>query len=106
MAAIILIIRLIKSIFIITTYNITSIFLIMLCRHSAGDDLSTLGLKELKQLERQTRTAVERVRSKMVTIDIVIEGKKNNQIKQKIPRRKHISFVDIPFPLVFGAHSS
>ncbi|GMY15137.1 truncated transcription factor CAULIFLOWER A-like [Fagus crenata] len=33
-------------------------------KHSAGDDLSTLGLKELKQLERQTRTAVERVRSK------------------------------------------
>uniref|UniRef100_A0A2N9EN21 MADS-box domain-containing protein n=1 Tax=Fagus sylvatica TaxID=28930 RepID=A0A2N9EN21_FAGSY len=35
-------------------------------KHSAGDDLSTLGLKELKQLERQTRTAVERVRSKML----------------------------------------
>lgn len=28
-------------------------------------------MKELKQLERQTRTAVERVRSKKVMIDIV-----------------------------------
>lgn len=29
-------------------------------------------MKELKQLERQTRTAVERVRSKKVMIDIVV----------------------------------
>ncbi|KAK7838681.1 agamous-like mads-box protein agl8 like protein [Quercus suber] len=30
--------------------------------HSAGEDLSSLGMKELRQLERQTRTAVERRR--------------------------------------------
>lgn len=29
-------------------------------------------MKELKQLERQTRTAVERVRSKKAMIDIVV----------------------------------
>ena len=42
------------------------------CSHSVGEDLSSLGMKELKQLERQTRTAVERVRSKKVMIDIVV----------------------------------
>ncbi|KAJ4728801.1 MADS-box transcription factor [Melia azedarach] len=33
-------------------------------RHLAGEDISSLGLKELKQLERQLRIGVERVRSK------------------------------------------
>ncbi|XP_057474031.1 truncated transcription factor CAULIFLOWER A-like [Actinidia eriantha] len=34
-------------------------------KHFAGEDLTMLGMKELKQLERQLRTGVERVRSKM-----------------------------------------
>ncbi|KAI3499588.1 hypothetical protein L1887_35391 [Cichorium endivia] len=33
-------------------------------KHLAGEDLSTLGMKELKQLERQLRIGVDRVRSK------------------------------------------
>ncbi|CAN4085354.1 unnamed protein product [Withania somnifera] len=33
-------------------------------RHLAGEDLSSLGMKELKQLERQLRIGVERIRSK------------------------------------------
>ncbi|WOH05186.1 hypothetical protein DCAR_0624600 [Daucus carota subsp. sativus] len=33
-------------------------------RHIAGEDLGMLGMKELKQLERQLRVGVERVRSK------------------------------------------
>nr|XP_043614623.1 truncated transcription factor CAULIFLOWER D-like isoform X2 [Erigeron canadensis] len=33
-------------------------------KHLAGEDLSTLGIKELKQLERQLRIGVDRVRSK------------------------------------------
>ncbi|XP_062115924.1 agamous-like MADS-box protein AGL16 [Humulus lupulus] len=33
-------------------------------RNLAGEDLSTLGMKELKQLERQLKIGVERVRSK------------------------------------------
>ncbi|KAK1359590.1 MADS-box transcription factor [Heracleum sosnowskyi] len=33
-------------------------------RHIAGEDLTVLGMKELKQLERQLRIGVERVRSK------------------------------------------
>nr|WAO97437.1 MADS-box transcription factor 35 [Lonicera japonica] len=33
-------------------------------KHIAGEDLSVLGMKELKQLERQLRIGVERVRSK------------------------------------------
>ncbi|XP_074345979.1 MADS-box transcription factor 6-like isoform X2 [Apium graveolens] len=33
-------------------------------RHIAGEDLAMLGMKELKQLERQLRIGVERVRSK------------------------------------------
>ncbi|PWA84584.1 transcription factor CAULIFLOWER [Artemisia annua] len=33
-------------------------------RHLSGEDISTLGMKELKQLERQLRTGVDRVRSK------------------------------------------
>ncbi|XP_018624286.1 agamous-like MADS-box protein AGL11 isoform X2 [Nicotiana tomentosiformis] len=33
-------------------------------KHFAGEDLSTLGMKELKQLERQLRIGVERIRSK------------------------------------------
>ncbi|KAA8542101.1 hypothetical protein F0562_023253 [Nyssa sinensis] len=32
-------------------------------KHFAGEDLSVLGMKELKQLERQLRTGVERIRS-------------------------------------------
>ena len=51
-------------------FHLSSIF--WFCRHSVGEDLSSLGMKELKQLERQTRTAVERVRSKKVMIDIVV----------------------------------
>lgn len=35
-------------------------------RHVAGEDLEMLGVKELKQLERQLKTAVERVRCKKV----------------------------------------
>uniref|UniRef100_A0A5B7C7Y5 Putative MADS-box transcription factor 23-like isoform X2 n=1 Tax=Davidia involucrata TaxID=16924 RepID=A0A5B7C7Y5_DAVIN len=33
-------------------------------KHFAGEDLSMLGLKELKQLERQLRIGIERIRSK------------------------------------------
>ncbi|GFZ08007.1 K-box region and MADS-box transcription factor family protein [Actinidia rufa] len=33
-------------------------------KHFAGEDLTMLGMKELKQLERQLRTGVERVRSR------------------------------------------
>ncbi|XP_016485764.1 MADS-box protein SOC1-like isoform X1 [Nicotiana tabacum] len=33
-------------------------------KHFAGEDISTLGMKELKQLERQLRIGVERIRSK------------------------------------------
>ncbi|CAL5361812.1 unnamed protein product [Camellia sinensis] len=33
-------------------------------KHFAGEDLSMLGMKELKQIERQLRNGVERVRSK------------------------------------------
>ncbi|KAK1433932.1 hypothetical protein QVD17_10850 [Tagetes erecta] len=33
-------------------------------KHLAGEDLSTLGMKELKQLERQLKIGVDRVRSK------------------------------------------
>ncbi|KAJ0527865.1 putative transcription factor MADS-MIKC family [Helianthus annuus] len=33
-------------------------------KHLAGEDLSTLGMKELKQLERQLRMGVDRVRSR------------------------------------------
>ncbi|XP_047314622.1 truncated transcription factor CAULIFLOWER A-like isoform X2 [Impatiens glandulifera] len=33
-------------------------------RHFAGEDLAMLGMKELKQLERQMRIGVERIRSK------------------------------------------
>ncbi|KAL7161865.1 hypothetical protein ACSBR2_042358 [Camellia fascicularis] len=35
-------------------------------KHFAGEDLSMLGMKELKQIERQLRNGVERVRSKTV----------------------------------------
>lgn len=55
--------------YIIAIFHLSSIS--WFCSHSAGEDLSSLGMKELKQLERQTRTAVERVRSKKVMIDIV-----------------------------------
>ncbi|XP_034672810.1 truncated transcription factor CAULIFLOWER D-like isoform X8 [Vitis riparia] len=33
-------------------------------KHLAGEDLSTLGMKELKQLERQLKNGVERIRAK------------------------------------------
>ncbi|KAJ9140150.1 hypothetical protein P3X46_030830 [Hevea brasiliensis] len=33
-------------------------------KHLCGEDISTLGMKELKQLERQLKTGVERIRSK------------------------------------------
>ncbi|XP_011023984.1 PREDICTED: truncated transcription factor CAULIFLOWER D-like isoform X2 [Populus euphratica] len=33
-------------------------------RHFTGEDIAKLGLKELKQLERQLKTGVERIRSK------------------------------------------
>ncbi|KAJ8449568.1 hypothetical protein Cgig2_005590 [Carnegiea gigantea] len=33
-------------------------------KHLAGEDLSTLGMKELRQLERQLKAGVERVRAK------------------------------------------
>lgn len=35
-------------------------------RHLAGAELSMLGMQELKQLERQLKTGIERIRSKMV----------------------------------------
>ncbi|RXH77839.1 hypothetical protein DVH24_039810 [Malus domestica] len=34
----------------------------------AGEELSTLGVQELKQLERQLKTGVERIRSKMIKL--------------------------------------
>nr|GMD36033.1 MADS-box transcription factor 6-like isoform X2 [Ipomoea batatas] len=34
--------------------------------HFAGEDISMLGMRELKQLERQIRIGVERIRSKKV----------------------------------------
>lgn len=37
-----------------------------ICRNLAGEELSTLGMQELKQLERQLKTGVERIRSKSV----------------------------------------
>ncbi|XP_048443966.1 MADS-box transcription factor 23 isoform X1 [Pyrus x bretschneideri] len=37
----------------------------MRLRNLAGEELSTLGVQELKQLERQLKTGVERIRSKM-----------------------------------------
>ncbi|KAF8378025.1 hypothetical protein HHK36_029358 [Tetracentron sinense] len=33
-------------------------------KHMAGEDLQSLGMKELKQLERQLKTGVERIRSR------------------------------------------
>ncbi|KAL5791515.1 hypothetical protein ACOSP7_000109 [Xanthoceras sorbifolium] len=33
-------------------------------RHFCGEDISTMGIKELKQLERQLRVGVDRIRSK------------------------------------------
>lgn len=38
----------------------------MIFRHLAGEDLSVLGMKELKQMERQIKTGVERIRSQKV----------------------------------------
>ncbi|XP_061956732.1 truncated transcription factor CAULIFLOWER D-like isoform X2 [Populus nigra] len=37
-------------------------------RHCIGEDIEMLGMKELKQLERQLKTGVERVRSKKLRI--------------------------------------
>ncbi|KAH7578564.1 hypothetical protein JRO89_XS01G0399300 [Xanthoceras sorbifolium] len=36
-------------------------------RHFCGEDISTMGIKELKQLERQLRVGVDRIRSKKVS---------------------------------------
>lgn len=38
-------------------------------RHLAGEDLSKLGMRELKQLERQLKIGIERVHSKKVYIN-------------------------------------
>lgn len=38
----------------------------MIFRHLAGEDLSVLGMKELKQMERQIKMGVERIRSQKV----------------------------------------
>lgn len=35
-----------------------------LCRHLAGEDLLSLGIREIKQLERQMRTGLERIRNR------------------------------------------
>ncbi|EXB25249.1 Agamous-like MADS-box protein AGL16 [Morus notabilis] len=37
-------------------------------RHLSGEDLAMLGMKELKQLERQLKTGVERIRCKKVKL--------------------------------------
>lgn len=51
----------------ISIYVAIFIHLILFCRHLAGENLSSLGMKDLKQLERQLRIGVERIRSKKVT---------------------------------------
>ncbi|KAK9995358.1 hypothetical protein SO802_020044 [Lithocarpus litseifolius] len=63
--------------------------------HSAGEDLSSLGMKELKQLERQTRTAVERVRSKkrrIISENINLMKRKQRALQEEnshLQRRLH-----------------
>ncbi|KAB5532155.1 hypothetical protein DKX38_018825 [Salix brachista] len=37
-------------------------------RHCIGEDIEMLGMKELKQLERQLKTGAERIRSKKIRI--------------------------------------
>lgn len=36
------------------------------CRHLSGEDILALGMRDLKQLERQLKIGVERVRSRKV----------------------------------------
>ncbi|KAG2678509.1 hypothetical protein I3760_11G005700 [Carya illinoinensis] len=50
-------------------------------KHLAGEDLSMLGMKELKQIERQIKTGVERIRSRKRRI--MSENIKLLKIKQK-----------------------
>ncbi|KAF7833995.1 transcription factor CAULIFLOWER A-like isoform X2 [Senna tora] len=42
-------------------------------KHLGGEDLSALGMKELKQLERQLKTGLQRIHSKKVHICIQIQ---------------------------------
>ena len=68
---------------IYTVYSNQCFFL--LYRNLAGEDLTMLGMKELKQLERQLKTGVERVRCKKV-----IEHFYSNQRS-----RKTLAFIHI-----------
>ncbi|XP_052174767.1 truncated transcription factor CAULIFLOWER D-like [Diospyros lotus] len=54
-------------------------------KHIAGEDLSLLGMKELKQLERQMRTGVERIRSKKRRIisEHINDLKKKHRVLQE-----------------------
>ncbi|XP_030542275.2 truncated transcription factor CAULIFLOWER A-like [Rhodamnia argentea] len=54
-------------------------------KHLSGEDLSTLGMKELRQLERQLKTSVERVYSKKrrIVSEHVNQLKRNLRVLQE-----------------------
>ncbi|KAI4341333.1 hypothetical protein MLD38_026067 [Melastoma candidum] len=79
-------------------------------KHLAGEELTMLGMKDLKQLERQLRTGIDRVRSKKrrIIADHINQLKRNQRALQeentllKKTARLHEFHEEVPFiPAVF-----
>ncbi|XP_050224570.1 truncated transcription factor CAULIFLOWER A-like isoform X2 [Mercurialis annua] len=55
-------------------------------KHFSGEDITTLGMKELKQLERQLKTGVERIRSKkrrIISEHINLMKRKHKELQEE-----------------------
>ncbi|XP_012090674.1 truncated transcription factor CAULIFLOWER A isoform X1 [Jatropha curcas] len=73
-------------------------------RHFCGEDISKLGMRELKQLERQLRTAIERIRSKMSRIiseHMSLEKRKHKALQEENARlQKRVKIHELNDPNV------
>nr|XP_008346683.3 MADS-box transcription factor 23-like isoform X2 [Malus domestica] len=61
----------------------------MRLKHLAGEELSTLGMQELKQLERQLKTGVERIRSKsrqIISENVNLLKRKHKELREENKR--------------------
>ncbi|XP_048445978.1 MADS-box transcription factor 23-like isoform X2 [Pyrus x bretschneideri] len=74
----------------------------MRLKNLAGEELSTLGMQELKQLERQLKTGVERIRSKsrqIISENVNLLKRKHKELQEENKclqkRLKEFHFADV-----------
>ncbi|KAM1025579.1 hypothetical protein ACFX13_039413 [Malus domestica] len=82
----------------------------MRLKHLAGEELSTLGMQELKQLERQLKTGVERIRSKsrqIISENVNLLKRKHKELREENKRlQKRVKLQEFHFADVTSSTST